>query len=339
MGSLFSGIGGLDLGLERAGMEVRWQCEIDKDARSVLAEHWPTVECHDDVKELNGTRVDVLCGGFPCQDVSVAGKRAGLAGERTGLFHEFMRIASALTPHWLLLENVPGLLSSNGGRDMGTVLGTLADLGYGWCYRVLDAQYFGVAQRRRRVFIVGCLGGATRAASVLLESESCNGDSAPSREAGPGTAARTAVSTLQGGGRRGSRIDAEGAAGGHLIAFSHTQGMDCQPSEDNFPTLRAQGGGHAVAAWDPRSVTSSANRTMVEFGRPCNTLHTAGMSIIGPAVRRLTPVECERLQGFPDDWTSCLSDSARYRTLGNAVAVPVAEFIGTQLLAQIGVTP
>ena len=196
VGSLFSGIGGLDLGLERAGMDVRWQCEIDKAARSVLRRHFPDATLYDDVTTFGGEGepVDLICGGFPCQDLSVAGRRAGLAGERSGLFYEFMRIASELAPRWLLIENVPGLLSSNGGRDMGAVLGTLGELGYGWAYRVLDAQYFGVAQRRRRVFIVGCLGDAARAAQVLLEPESCSGDSPPRREAGT----RTAASVIKG---------------------------------------------------------------------------------------------------------------------------------------------
>ena len=118
VGSLFSGIGGFDLGFERAGMTVQWQAEIDKHARRVLARWWPAAHCYDDVKEIGGSapRVDVLCGGFPCQDLSVAGRRAGLAGERSGLFHEFMRVVDEVAPRWVVIENVPGLLSSNDGR-------------------------------------------------------------------------------------------------------------------------------------------------------------------------------------------------------------------------------
>ena len=157
-GSLFSGIGGIDLGLDRSGWECKWQCEIEPFCVKVLDKHWPQVKKYHDIREVKPSElepVDLICGGFPCQDLSVAGRRAGLAGKRSGLFYEFMRIADECAPTWVLIENVPGLLSSNGGRDMGAVLGTLGELGYGWAYRVLDAQYLGVAQRRRRVFIVG----------------------------------------------------------------------------------------------------------------------------------------------------------------------------------------
>jgi DNA (cytosine-5)-methyltransferase 1 len=125
--------------------------------------------------------IDLVYGGFPCQDVSVAGKRAGLSGERSALWFEFRRIVSELRPQWVVIENVPGLLSSHRGRDFGIVLGGLADIGYGWAYRVLDARWFGVPQRRRRVFIVGCLGDATRAAAVLAVCESCGGYPAAGR--------------------------------------------------------------------------------------------------------------------------------------------------------------
>jgi DNA (cytosine-5)-methyltransferase 1 len=160
VGSTFSGVGGLDLGLERAGMKVAWQAEVDEWSRRVLSWHWPEATVYDDVRSVNdeAKRVDLLAGGFPCQDLSVAGKRAGLAGERSGLFFEFARIADELRPRWLLVENVVGLLSSSQGRDFGIVLATLAELGYGLSWRVVDARYFGVPQRRRRVFIVGCLG-------------------------------------------------------------------------------------------------------------------------------------------------------------------------------------
>jgi DNA-cytosine methyltransferase len=171
VGSLFSGIGGIDLGLERAGMKVVWQVENNEFCRKALRKHWPGVKLYGDIREIQGNElepVDLICGGFPCQDLSVAGKRAGLAGERSGLFYEFARIIDELAPRWVLIENVPGLLSSNGGRDMGAVLGTLAELGYGYAYRVLDAQYFGVAQRRRRVFIVGCFGDVASAAKVKM---------------------------------------------------------------------------------------------------------------------------------------------------------------------------
>jgi DNA (cytosine-5)-methyltransferase 1 len=160
VGSTFSGVGGFDLGFERAGMRVLWQAEIDEWCRRVLRWHWPNAAIFDDVRAVNGEAepVNLLCGGFPCQDLSVAGKRAGFKGERSSLFFEFARIADELRPRWIVLENVVGLLSSAEGRDFGILLATLAEIGYGCAWRVVDARYFGVPQRRRRVFIVGCLG-------------------------------------------------------------------------------------------------------------------------------------------------------------------------------------
>jgi DNA (cytosine-5)-methyltransferase 1 len=191
-GSCFTGIGGFDLGFERAGMRCAWQVEVDSACRRVLERRWPHVARLGDIRSVGGGElgaVDLVCGGFPCQDVSVAGRRAGLDGARSGLFHEFVRILSELCPAWVVIENVPGLLSSRAGRDMGTVLGRLAQLGYGFAYRVLDAQHFGVAQKRRRVLVVGRLGDRAGTAQVLLEPEGVRGDPAPGALAGQTTAA------------------------------------------------------------------------------------------------------------------------------------------------------
>jgi DNA (cytosine-5)-methyltransferase 1 len=348
IGSLFSGIGGLlDLGLERAGMTVAWQCEADERCRQLLAKRFPGAPCYDDVRTVqDAPAVNVLCGGFPCQDISVAGRRAGLAGERSGLFHEFACLADSLAPTWVLIENVPGLLSSNGGRDMGTVLGVLADLGYGWAYRVLDAQYFGVAQRRRRVFIVGCLGDAARAAAVLLEPEICEGNPAPSREAGQGVAG-TLGSSPAGSGWRGDTdrmtfVPVVGQLGG-----AHN-GNRNDPSRQSFvaETLRSHP--------RPGSATTGPIVPVLAFAHQAGDNRTASGAFMddcsvttgggkpgqgypavrqGMAVRRLTPLECERLQGFPDGWTEGFPDSVRYRMLGNAVAVPCAEWIGRRMVA------
>ncbi|HRC62622.1 MAG TPA: DNA (cytosine-5-)-methyltransferase, partial [Dehalococcoidia bacterium] len=173
-GSTFSGVGGLDLGLRRAGLDHAFFAELDPWRRAVLAAHWPGVDVYDDVHAVRSGAgpVDVLAGGFPCQDVSIAGHRRGLAGARSGLFFEFARIAADLQPRWLLVENVPGLLTANGGRDFGCVLAELADLGYGVAWRHLDARYFGVAQRRRRVFLVGHLGGRPELALRCLDEGS-----------------------------------------------------------------------------------------------------------------------------------------------------------------------
>ena len=157
--SLFSGVGGFDIGFERAGIETVLQVEKDEHCLSVLERHWPDVERMTDVRATRRTDeiegVDLIYGGFPCQDISIAGSRAGLTGERSGLWFEFERIVSELRPRWVVIENVAGLLSSNGGADLGVILTGLDKFGFDASWAVLDAQHFGVPQHRRRVFIVG----------------------------------------------------------------------------------------------------------------------------------------------------------------------------------------
>ena len=196
--SLFAGVGGFDLGFELAGMTCVGQVEIDKKCVEVLDKHWPDVPRHDDVvtaKEWADEQglvgnVDLVCGGFPCQDVSVAGKRAGLAGQRTGLFWDALSFASHVQAQWVVLENVPGLLSSNEGRDFGVVISALADAGYRHVeWRVLDSQFFGVPQRRRRVFVVASVREPSKRA-VFVESESVRRDFAESYTQEPDSATR-----------------------------------------------------------------------------------------------------------------------------------------------------
>lgn len=378
IGSLFSGIGGFDLGLERAGHDIVWQVEIDKQARSVLRRHWPDVDLHEDVRDVGSDELspaELICGGFPCQDLSVAGKREGLAGERSGLWHEFRRVVGDIAPRWVLIENVPGLLSSNGGADMAVVLRGLEELGYGWTYRVLDSQYFGVAQRRRRVFIVGCSGGRPRP-EILFEPESLPWHSAPSREARAGVAASPSCRAYGESGPgwwRGGigALRAEGenrpSRPSHVVA--HTlRGRGFDASEDGT------GRGTPIVAFDTTQITSKGNYSNPKAGDPCHpvaagahppaiaygfngdqpektrsmgeapdqnpTLRSGAVNHVAGTItipRRLTPRECERLQGFPDDWTRYddqgneLADSPRYRMLGNAVTVNVAEWIGRRL--------
>lgn len=179
--SLFAGVGGFDLAMERNGVDVVANVEIDKQCQKVLVKHFPKAKQFSDITDVKGSDLieagfepsrGIITGGFPCQDLSVAGKRRGLAGERSGLFWEIARLIEETKTEWFILENVPGLLTSNKGADFGVVIGTMADLGYGVAWRVLDAQYFGVPQRRRRIFIVGRrTGNPLSPAEVLFKSE------------------------------------------------------------------------------------------------------------------------------------------------------------------------
>lgn len=406
VGSLFAGIGGFDLGFERAGFRVVWQVENDGKAQSVLSLRFPNAALHNDVRTANGLeRVDVITGGFPCQDLSVAGRRGGLAGARSGLFWQIVRIARELNPRWMVLENVPGLLSSHGGRDFHAVLVALAECGFRRAYRILDSRYFGVPQRRRRVFLVlRARGLGDGPGAVLFEPESSYGDSqtsaaarpdvAPTLESGinrtggtrpPGTSVDTAE-TLQvvgplGGGNDGIGRRSEddpnlvygvhanqrgelrtsalaGSLNGSRSGKQYEGVYQCHGSNvGEVGTLRSGNGG--VTGGVPflaATLNSGGNdggfRTepgehLVSFalrrdpggiGQGHNTTYPGG-------VRRLTPLECERLQSFPDGWT-CLcgkghlgssfctcSDSPRYRQLGNAVTVSVAEWIARRIAA------
>ena len=324
--SLFSGIGGFDLGLDRAGMTCAGQVEIDDYCRRVLAKHWPDVKRMTDVREVKGDEfgtIDLVCGGFPCQDVSVAGRREGLAGERSGLWFDFHRIIDRVRPGWVVIENVPGLLSSNGGRDFAIILRGLVECGYGVAWRILDAQYFGVPQRRRRVFIVGHLGRS--AAEVLFESEGGGGHPAPGRRPRPELARDVAASPKNGGnGTRGrDTVTHTLTSGGHDAGEDGTgRGMPIVAatlnSGGNNGGFRTEPGEHLVVAFQPRYYTRDNNTSR-------NVATRQG-------VRRLTPRECERLQGFPDDFTAGQADAPRYRQLGNAVAVPVAEWLGRRIM-------
>lgn len=177
-GSLFSGIGGFDQALRSVGWETAWMIENDKNCQKLLKEKFPGVPIYGDITKLNPADlapVDGICGGWPCQDLSFAGKRKGLAGERSGLFREVLRFVKTLKPKWIFLENVVGLLSSKNGEDMRFVIQSLWELGYMGSWRMLDSQYFGVPQKRRRIFFVANLGNESKP-EILLEPEICLGN-------------------------------------------------------------------------------------------------------------------------------------------------------------------
>lgn len=387
--SLFTGVGGFDLGLERAGHRIVAQCEADEKARAVLRRHWPDVPIHEDVcgfdaewceqqgiasdrvrrlqpnadgkSDTNDTdgvggscvSVDLVCGGFPCQDLSVAGKRAGLAGERSGLFFEAARISDLVLGDggWILIENVPGLLSSNGGRDFAVVLATLADLGFhDLAWRVLDSRYFGVPQRRRRVFILARRASGRRAAEVLLEPESGGGNHQASREA----RARVASTLSRGSSkpgvsapgrrqeddenlvansldqRRGGADDNDAQAN-HLVAPAVTSkwrkgsggpaGDECQnlvsppPDTDGMRT--------------PPGIPGRVDDSVTAFHATQEPIHSGDhFPALGAQAYLAHNGRGAETATSPFDPRP---DGPRYAQMGNAVSVPVAQWIGERL--------
>jgi DNA (cytosine-5)-methyltransferase 1 len=243
-GSLFAGAGGFDLGFEASGLRCLFQVEIDRQAREVLSHRWPAVPKFDDVRTCgrkNLPAVDVLVGGFPCQDLSVAGNREGLSGERSGLFYELARIARELRPRLLVWENVPGLLSSDDGRDFARVLRHLGDGGYHGVWRVLDAQHFGVPQQRRRVFGVFARGraGAVGGPQVLALADGLRRHPSPGREAGADVAGTVTGRARQPGGDE---------AGSGLVVFKELGEGHATYQEAEAAGSQRAGGGGAIAA-------------------------------------------------------------------------------------------
>jgi DNA (cytosine-5)-methyltransferase 1 len=376
--------------------------EIEPFPSAVLAHHYPNVPNLGDMtkfKEWPDADVDVLVGGTPCQSFSVAGLRKGLDDPRGNLMLTYLAITAKYRPQWLVWENVPGVLSSNGGLDFASLLRGMGELGYGFAYRILDAQYFGVAQRRRRVFVVGCAGDWRAAAAVLFERHSLQGHPAPSRKtreavahclrARPNNSFRADTQTFVAdvaptlnahfGDKQGlenQHINGGGGCSLPLVSMClNAGGMGRQDVETE--TLIPTNGGHFVDAieqpvtYDLFNITAPVNRQSREPGDPCHTLarsnaehavvmgpvacdvadtlgvganQTTGFKTdvcsVGMQVRRLTPRECERLQGFPDNFTAIpwrkaeaadCPDGPRYKALGNSMAVPVMRWIGERI--------
>jgi DNA-cytosine methyltransferase len=360
--SFFSGVGGLDLGLERAGWRTVSFSEIDPYASAVLAERWPGVPNLGDVVRMaagqpgrppdghgesaghrSGPRdprwqdATLWSGGFPCQDLSVAGKRRGLAGSRSGLAFSFLELVGRHRPRFVLLENVPGLLSSHAGRDFGTLLAALVELGYGVGYRVLDARYFGVPQRRRRVFILGDStggrAGAEFAAEVLSVGSRCRRHPPTGVEAGeepadrarPGVdIARTVVGTA--GKRHDEDIDTLipdliGTLREHVRPGSNTDHTIIGPSPDPDGVRAADGLARGSHDRDGLAYVNAFDQR--RGGADDNEAQAGQLVIVGRS-------------GMTDDPLLPLGlDSHRYRCCGNGVVADVAEFIGARLLAAI----
>jgi len=357
--SLFTGVGGFDLGLDRAGMECVLQVEQDKYALRVLRRHWGSVPKMEDVRDVKADvagGVDLIAGGFPCQDCSTANARSrkGLDGERSGLWYEFRRILEEARPEWCVIENVPGLLTSNGGRDFATVLQGLEELRYGTVWRTLDSRYFGVPQRRRRLFIVGHLGDG-RAAEVLFERESLCRDTAKGKQEREGHP-REAEECFNPSSPQAERVRTVDGCSSTLVSNSGGMGaktgLYLVPDTCGTLTSRWSRGFNGQDAYTDHLVPTTYALQENMIGRKHHngpagsgvkeeqsfTLTSAGPHgvSVGQTVRRLTPTECCRLQGFPDDWNDWLSDAQRYKQMGNAVTVPVAKWIGERMCQHSG---
>lgn len=358
--SFFSGVGGLDLGFERAGIETVSVCEIDPYASSVLAERFPAAPNLGSITEVEADDIpeaDIWSGGFPCQDLSVAGKRAGFAGKRSSLAFTFLDLVERRRPRWIVLENVPGLFTSNRGADFGRLLHEMEQLRYGVSWRTLDARYFGVAQRRRRVFIVGSL-ESDSAGEVLFECKGCERHPAPSRPKGEEAARKTPDSSGVAGAilaryYKGVNSTIEN---GQLIVgeendtdrMRKTYGLARRMDDQQimaFQTRVDEKGGtftlnevdqaNSLSALWPadtshRSMTltlsfpsrfgSNAN---VSEGQAQSMAHSAG----APAVLLDQPTNEQEDEMLPTGL-----DSHRYRCCGNGVVSTVAEWIGRRIV-------
>jgi DNA (cytosine-5)-methyltransferase 1 len=437
--SVCSGIEAATVAWHDLGWNALGYSEIEKFPSEVLKHHYPDVPNLGDMTKYKewdfGTnRLGLLVGGTPCQSFSVAGLRKGLEDQRGNLALTYVGILDKFRPKWCIWENVPGVLSSNKGRDFGAFLGALVELGYGFAYRVLDAQNFGVAQRRRRVFVVGCSTGWESAAKVLFESESLSGNYSQSRGARKSIATTTERSLAYGGsdpecadtvtskwakGSGGPSGNECGLFVAHKVYETHPADSRVKEMGDTCQTVTSRwgtGGGnvplvqqigcdvynHAITGEIAATFTRNSGNTntagpkvlvqaysiredakannfsatelevtpALQATRPSVQSHHAqtfvahtfkvrggceggGKGYLGQdeaaftisttqdqqlfhnmAVRRLTPTECERLQGFPDDYTNIKEncpDSPRYKALGNSMAVPVMKWIGQRI--------
>lgn len=392
-GSVCSGIEAASVAWHPLGWCAAFVSEIDAFPRAVLRHHYPDVPLHGDFTTIKADEydpIDLLVGGTPCQSFSVAGLRGGLDDERGDLALEYLRLADRLRPRWLVWENVPGVLSSNGGRDFGAILGGMVELGYGFAYRVLDAQFFGVAQRRRRVFVVGHARDWRSAAAVLFERHCLQRHPAPRRE--KGQSAPTLPSRSSAGGGLGTDFDCDGGLiatpildgakgrtdkrgardgsalgepGGpmftlregsaHAIALAPVEPFVLmERGRNGEPNLEYRADGTANAILTPNGGRGGLGVGAIAFAEnQRNEVRELGVAgalarirrgdaknetlIAASAVRRLTPRECERLQGFPDDYTlipwrkGVAPDGPRYKALGNSMAVPVMAWIGRRI--------
>ena len=347
-GSVCSVVEAASMAWEPLGWEPVFFSEVDEFPSEVLKQHWPDVQNHGDMTKFEEWgyergAIDVLVGGTPCQSFSIAGMRGGLEDDRGNLALTYMRMVDQLRPRWTVWENVPGVLSSNGGRDFGSIVGALAELGYSCAWRVLDAQNFGVPQRRRRVFLVGCSSGDWRDPSTVLFEQSCG---TRDFEKGREKKQKSTESSLRCfAGNIESEIAATLQTTMHDYSIADGFNTVVHGTQDPIVSKKAHalglnGGQENVLCFEPRSqdgvprihstVSPTLNTAQGGQRQPC--------FVQPPEVRRLTPVEAERLQGFPDNHTNIpwrskqeAPDSHRYKAMGNSMAVPVMRWIGQRI--------
>lgn len=318
-GSVCSGIEAPSVAWGDMDWEAVFFSEIARFPSAVLNYHFPSVPNYGDMNNIltNGieSTVDVLIGGTLCQSFSIAGLRKGMDDDRGNLALVFLRIVQTLRPRWVVWENVPGVLTSNEGKDFASFVGGLGQCGYGWAYRVLDAQYFGTAQQRRRVFVVGYDGSWNRAASVLFDKEAMRISAKGVRR--KGKAASRRIRSIGPGLDRAFRVDA-----------LSSNSMKSKNPNSGFSKITVA---NTLLASGPGFGRQGGNIIINEDGTP----------------RLMTPTEWERLQGFPEGWTDIpdwpfnkpglegtlhgTPDSPRYKALGNSMPVPVLRWIGERI--------
>ena len=342
LGSLFDGLGGWQCAAVKADITPLWSSEIDEFCKSVTRRHFPdTVQLGDINLIEDAPHVDIITAGSPCQDLSLAGKREGLKGEKSGLFFKAIKLVRRIRPQFFVWENVPGAFSSNGGNDFRTVLeeilqesvplprhwsnaglvdGRIAQVGW----RLLNAEHFGIPQRRKRIFLVADFAGR-RAAQILFEPASVPRNSPQSKESQQATAARTR-----------SNIN-------FAVYDNHWKDSRIKRLEKIAPTVSAMygTGGNNIPL-----VAYGLGRDAFNQGANARFMPTIEYELCPPlmargaaacatpaVVRRLTPTECERLMGLPDGWTAGGSDTQRYKALGNGMAQPIADWLLEKITA------
>lgn len=336
--SLFSGIEAASV----AAKELNWTpvafSEIAEFPSAVLKNHFPKVPNLGDVKNIDGVKyhgtVDLVVGGSPCQDFSIAGNRAGFYGNRSSLAWEYVRLLDEIRPMWFLWENVPGALSTNRGQDFKQLVTEISKLGYGLVWRILDAQHFGVPQRRRRVFLVGYFGNWRPPVAVLFERKSMFGnfEQGGKKECG---SAEAVFDCLEKTNKNGG-IDSQ-----YIYIYDIQQRSDVLRECSIVPTLTSRMGtggnniplisyaSQSYADWKISNIGATLKSSGGNLGGGSETL-VSNSNVL----RKLTPLECERLQGFPDNWTNVPYNgkdyspkTKRYEALGNSIAVPVLRWI------------